>query len=146
MAQKGKTQTRRTFMHACIQDPYYQLLISKLRLDTERTHKWSGGEGGGVLCQLWCRIVSVMCAVRPSTCLTTAKSCLTILYLNCNCCSQFAYHHVITQTTVSHFVSNIFLLYHAKQHPLWPGLGGRTPTKSIPVADMLEEVLVIGRK
>jgi hypothetical protein len=32
---------------------------------------WHGG-GGGVL---WCRIVSVMCAAHPSTCLTTAKSC-----------------------------------------------------------------------
>ena len=31
--------------------------------------------GGGVLCQLWCRVVSVMCAARPSTCFTTAKSC-----------------------------------------------------------------------
>ena len=31
-------------------------------------------------------------------------------YLNCNCCSQFAYHHVITQITVSHFVSNNFCL------------------------------------
>jgi hypothetical protein len=26
--------------------------------------------------------------------------------LNCNCCSQFAYHHVITQITVSHFVTH----------------------------------------
>jgi hypothetical protein len=31
-----------------------------------------------------------------------------LLYLNYNCCSQFAYHHVITQITVSHFGSNIF--------------------------------------
>jgi hypothetical protein len=59
---------------------------------------WSGG---GVLCQLRCRVVSVMCAARPSTCFTTAKSCLTS-------------HHVITQITVSHFVSNSFLLYHEK--------------------------------
>ena len=36
--------------------------------------------GGGVLCQLWYRVVTVMCAVRPSTCLTTAKSCLTIVF------------------------------------------------------------------
>ena len=35
-----------------------------------------------------------------------------LLYLNCNCCcSQFAYHHVITQITI---VSNNFLLYHFK--------------------------------
>jgi hypothetical protein len=26
--------------------------------------------------------------------------------LNYNCCSQFAYHHVITQITVSHFVAH----------------------------------------
>ena len=42
---------------------------------------WVGGGGGeGVLCQLWCRVVSVMCAARPSTCLTTAKSCLTTVF------------------------------------------------------------------
>jgi hypothetical protein len=39
---------------------------------------------------------------------------LQSLDLNCNCCSQFAYHHVITQNTVSNFVSNNFLLYHKK--------------------------------
>jgi hypothetical protein len=33
-----------------------------------------------------------------------------LLFLNCNCCLQFAYHHVITQITVSHFVSNFFAL------------------------------------
>jgi hypothetical protein len=38
------------------------------------------GGGGGVLCQLWYRVVTVMCPVRPSTCLTTAKSCLTIVF------------------------------------------------------------------
>ena len=35
-------------------------------------------------------------------------------YLNCNCCSQFAYHHIITLITASHFVSNHFLIYHEK--------------------------------
>ena len=47
-----------------------------------------------------------------------------ILYLNCNCCSQFAYHHVITQITVSHFVSNTFFSIMKNSnplHPLWPG-------------------------
>jgi hypothetical protein len=34
-------------------------------------------------------------------CVPTAHQ---LLYLNCNCFSQFAYHHVITQITVSHFV------------------------------------------
>ena len=34
---------------------------------------WSVRGGGGVLCQLWCRVVSVMCATRPSTCFTTTS-------------------------------------------------------------------------
>ena len=42
------------------------------------------------------------------------QSLALLLYLNCNCCSQLAYHHVITQITVSHFASNNFLLYHEK--------------------------------
>jgi hypothetical protein len=50
--------------------------------------------GGGVLCQLWRRVVSVMSAARPSTCFTTSLAWLQ--YLNCNCCSQFAYHHIRT--------------------------------------------------
>ena len=48
-----------------------------------------------------------------ASCFTTAKSCLTTV-LNCNCCSQFAHHHVITQITESHFVPDNFLLYHEK--------------------------------
>ncbi len=64
---------------------------------------WLGGGGG--LCQLWCQVVSVMCAARLP---------INILYLNCNCCSQFTYHHVIPQINVSHFVSIIFLRYHEK--------------------------------
>jgi hypothetical protein len=54
---------------------------------------------------------------------------INILYLNCNCCSQFAYHHVIAQITVSHFVS-YFLLYHEKSIPCTPscqGLEGAPP-------------------
>jgi hypothetical protein len=61
------------------------------------------------------------------------KSLAWLLYLNCNCCSQFTYHHVITKITVSHFVSNIFLLCIMKNstppppmHPLWPGLDFRS--------------------
>ena len=42
------------------------------------------------------------------------QSLALLLYLNCNCCSQLAYHHVITQITVSHFASNNFLLYDEK--------------------------------
>jgi G:T-mismatch repair DNA endonuclease (very short patch repair protein) len=37
-------------------------------------------------------------------------SMLQLLYS----CSRFAYHHVITQITESHFVSNNFWLYHEK--------------------------------
>jgi hypothetical protein len=45
------------------------------------------------------------------------------------CCSQFAYHHVIAQITVSHFVSIIFcfIMKKAPLHPLLSGLGGCTP-------------------
>ena len=42
------------------------------------------------------------------------QSLALLLYLNRNCCSQLAYHHVITQITVSHFASNNFLLYDEK--------------------------------
>ena len=64
-----------------------------------------------------------------------------LLYLNCNCCSHFAYHHVVTQITVSHFVSNIFCFImknNTPLHPLWSGLGAPRnpppplPSKSIP--------------
>jgi hypothetical protein len=45
-----------------------------------------------------------------------------LLYLNGNCCSQFAYHHVVTQITVSHFVSNIFWFIMKNNTPLHPSL------------------------
>ena len=56
-----------------------------------------------------------------------------LLHLNCNCCSQFTYHHVITQITVSHFV---FFALSPPLHPLWPGLGGCTPP-SISIPDVI---------
>jgi hypothetical protein len=52
-----------------------------------------------------------------------------LLYLNCNCCSQFTYH-VITQITVSHFV--FFALSWKIAPPLARG-GVHPPSKSIPV-------------
>jgi hypothetical protein len=58
------------------------------------------GERGVVLFQLWCEL----CWSWASP----AHQLAWLLYLNCNCCSQFAYHHVITQIIVSHFASNIF--------------------------------------
>ena len=80
----------------------------------------SAWSGKGLLCQLWCRVVSVICAIH---------SPINIMYLNCNCCSQFAYHHVIVQITVSHFVSIIccFIMKKAPLHPLLSGLGECTP-------------------
>jgi hypothetical protein len=33
------------------------------------------------------------------------QSLAWLLNCNCNCCAQFAYHDVINQITVSHFVS-----------------------------------------
>ena len=48
-------------------------------------------------------------AARPLACFTTAKSCLTTVFELYHC-SQFAYHHIITQITVSHFASNNFRL------------------------------------
>jgi hypothetical protein len=51
-----------------------------------------------------------------------------LLYLNCNCYSQFTYHHVITQITVSHFVFFALSWKIAPPlHPFWPGLGGCAP-------------------
>jgi hypothetical protein len=45
--------------------------------------------------------------VPPAHQLASLRQSLAwLLYLNCNCCSQFAYHHVITQITVSNFASN----------------------------------------
>ena len=57
--------------------------------------------GGGALPTLVLSCVGHVC--RPP---------INILYLNC--CSQCAYHRVIAQITVSHFVSIFFLLYHEK--------------------------------
>jgi hypothetical protein len=51
-----------------------------------------GGGGGGAL---------VPTAELCRSCVPPAHQ---LLYWNWNCCSQFTYHHVITQITVSHFV------------------------------------------
>ena len=53
-------------------------------------HDLVGGGGGGAL---------VPTAELCRSCVPLAHQ---LLYLNC--CSQFTYHHVITQITVSHFV------------------------------------------
>ena len=61
-------------------------LLQYVNIDFNYTQGWiqhdlvGGGGGGVVLCQLWCRVVSVMCAARPSTCFTTAKSSLTTVF------------------------------------------------------------------
>ena len=58
------------------------------------------------------------------------RSPINILYLNCNCCSQFAYHHVIAQITVSHFVSIIFCFIMKKSTPSCQSLEGAPPSPS----------------
>jgi hypothetical protein len=97
---------------------------------------WSGGGGGDALPAVVPSCVGRAC--RPRLIHYVQQSLTWLLYLSCNCCSQFAYHHVITQITVSHFVSNTILLYHENstppQRPLWPrlGVGCAPPSKSIP--------------
>jgi hypothetical protein len=69
--------------------------------------------------------------VGGSTPMPTAELCRScvppahqLLYWNCNCCSQFTCHHVITQITVSHFVFfDLSWKIAPPLHPLWPGLG-----------------------
>ena len=86
----------------------YLLLIGKLIIqwpiiDSGMDPAWSGGGGGGAL-------------------VPTAELCRSCVP-NCNCCSQFTYHHVITQITVSHFVFFALSWKIAPPlHPLWPGL------------------------
>jgi hypothetical protein len=53
-----------------------------------------------------------------------------LLHLNLNCCSQFTYHHVITQITVSHFV--FFALSPPPAPPLARARGCTPPSISIP--------------
>ena len=55
-----------------------QLLLFVDNLQGWIQHDLIGGGGGGVL--LWCRVVSVMCPARPSTCFTTAKSFLPTVF------------------------------------------------------------------
>jgi hypothetical protein len=59
------------------------------------------GRGGGAMPALVPSCVGHVC--RPAYQLASLLLSLAwLLFLNCNCCSQFAYHHVITQITVSH--------------------------------------------
>jgi hypothetical protein len=44
--------------------------------------------------------------------------------LNCNCCLKFAYHHVVAQITLSHFVSIIFCFTMKKSSPCTPSCQG----------------------
>jgi hypothetical protein len=82
---------------------------------------WSG-MGRGVLCQLWCRVVSVMCAVRPSTyCIWIVVHSSLII--------------VLLLKLLYLILSLLFFALSWKITPLWPGLGGCTPpppSKSIP--------------
>ena len=63
------------------------------------------------------RVVGATEALVQSCVGHVCHSPINILHLNCNCCSQFAYHHVIAQITVSHFVSIIFCFIMKKAPP-----------------------------
>jgi hypothetical protein len=73
-------------------------------------------------------------------------SSINILYLNCNCCSQFGYHHVNAQITVSHFVSIIFCFIMKKHplHPLLSGIGGCTPHPPLVNLQLAMQFLIKG--
>ena len=64
---------------------------------------WSGRGGGGALLALGAKLSRVR-APPAHQFAWLLQSLAWLLYLNCNYCSQFAYHHVITQITVSHSV------------------------------------------
>jgi hypothetical protein len=96
---------------------------------------WSGRGGG---CYVSSGAELCRSCVPPAHQLASLLQSLAwLLYLNGNCCSQFAYDHIITQITISHFVSNNVLLYHEKQHPLWPGLGGAHTPLGIPMRSVI---------
>jgi hypothetical protein len=76
---------------------------------------WSG-RGGGCSASSGAELCR-SCVLPAHQLASLLQNLARLLYLNCNCCSQFAYHHVVTQITVSHFASNNFLLYHEKIAP-----------------------------
>jgi hypothetical protein len=98
----------------CWGHPFYQLIAFIFHTGAGMDPAWSGRGGGGGGCSASSGAeLCWSCAAHQLASLL--QSLAWLLYLNCNCCSQFAnYHHVITQITVSHFVSNNFLLYHEK--------------------------------
>jgi hypothetical protein len=87
---------------------------------------WSG-RGGEVLCQLWCRVVLVMCAARPSTWIViVVHSSLIIMLL-------LKLLYLILPVIIFCFI----MKNRTPLPPLWPGLGeciAPPPSKSIPVA------------
>jgi hypothetical protein len=109
--------------------------LALLHLKTGMDPAWSGRGGG---CSLWlerggCSLGGVL-SLTAELCRSCVPPAHQLLYLNCNCCSQFTYHHVITQITVSHFVFfDLSWKIAPPLHPLWPGLGGHRLSKSIPV-------------
>ena len=42
-------------------------MFTHMKTGMDPAQSVKGGGGGGVLWQLWCRVVSVKCAARPST-------------------------------------------------------------------------------
>ena len=80
---------------------------------------WSDGGGGGCSVSSGAELCR-SCVLPAHQLASLLQSLAWLLYLNCNCCSQFAYHHVITQITVSYFVSNNFCLSWKIAPPLYP--------------------------
>jgi hypothetical protein len=70
---------------------------------------WSGRGGGGGSASSGAELCRSCIGTPGNQLASLLQSLAWLLYLNCNCCSQFAYHHVITQITVSHFVSNTYV-------------------------------------
>ena len=92
-------------------------MFTHMKTGMDPAQSVKGGGGGCALATLVPSCVGQVC--RPP---------INILYLNCNSCSQFAYHHAIAHITVSHFVSIIFCFIcpgiapppQVNQFLLWP--------------------------
>ena len=84
--------------------------MKKIHFATDRDGSnmiWEGG-GGGVCSASFGAELCQSCVPTAHQLASLLQSLALLVYLNCNCCSQLAYHHVITQITVSHFASNNF--------------------------------------
>jgi hypothetical protein len=82
---------------------------------------------GGVLCQLWCRVVSVMCAARPSTCLllqSLLDYCIWIVIVVHSSLIIMLLHKLLYLILSLIFFALSWKIAPPCLQPLWPGLGG----------------------